>query len=250
VDYHFIMASLSDIGLAKILVKTERAKKHLFDVEQAASEARDNVISFFVDSEGNLVGPEPSRAISIDLVTAAGDMIHNLRSALDHLAWQLAHWERTIPDSMCCFPIAASLSEYESKKIRHVAGMSPEAKKAIDDLRPYKGGNEPLWRIHYLDIVDKHHQPLVLGYRTLFHGVGSLPGLFGTVTDQPAHFLGITAEDPQSKYQGEDERSPQPTSIELQVSHMKPLIPSLHELVVFTEDLIKNFKPLLGQLRP
>jgi hypothetical protein len=239
--------SSADIALAKILVKTERAKKHLDDVERAASEVWDNLASFFIDSQGNYIGPEPSRTVHIDLVTSAGDMVHNLRSALDHLAWNLADWESTKRiDTMCCFPIARSFDDYESKKPRQIAGMSPEAKKIIDELRPYKGGNEPLWRIHYLDIVDKHHEAFVFGYRTLFRGVGSLPGLFGTITDKPAHFLGITAADAEGKYQS----STQPMVGQIQGFKVQALIPSLHELLVFTEDLIKNFKPLLGQLKP
>jgi hypothetical protein len=238
-------ASFVDIALAKILVKTERAKKHLDDVENIASEVWDDQVSFFINSQGDRIGPEPSRTIHIDLVTSAGDVVHNLRSALDHLAWQLAHWEGNEPGTMCCFPIARSFKDYESKKARQVAGMSPEAKKAIDDLRPYKYGCEPLWRIHYLDIVDKHHEAFVFGYRTMFRGIGSLPGLFGTVIDKPAHFLGITADDAQGKYQG----SIQPTVAQIHGFEAKPLIPSLHELLVFTEDLIKNFRPLLGQLK-
>lgn len=35
-------------------------------------------------------------------------------------------------------------------------GMCPKAIKAIDALKPYKGGNDALWRIHELDNIDKH----------------------------------------------------------------------------------------------
>jgi hypothetical protein len=238
------MVDQSDVQLSLIRVKTDRAKHHILQVEEIAARIRPNVVSLFRDSKGNFVGPEPSRDVPVDLVTSAGDAIHNLRCALDHLAWHLAHWEHGKPGPKCGFPIGKSLKNYESMKPAMVAGMSTEAKKAIDDLRPYKGGNEPLWQIHHLDIVDKHRQLFVFGYRNLFSGL-RLPGLFGTVTDQPAHFLGIFADDFQSEYNTPSH----PTSTDLGVSKMQPLIPALHELLVFTEDLIQNFKPLLGKIR-
>jgi len=235
--------SQAEVQLAKIRVKSEWAKEHILQVEGFAAKVRPNVASLFIDSQGNLSGPDPTRAFHIHMVCSAGDAIHNLRSALDHLAWHLSHWETGEPSEGCAFPIARSLPDYESIKTRKVAGMSPEAQEAIDKLRPYKGGNEPLWMIHYLDIVDKHRQFFVLPYQNLLSGIPfPRPGLAGTVTDQPVHFLGIFAGDLEGEY-----NSPgQPTCGDLEISQMQPLIPALHELLVFTEDLIQNFKPLLA----
>lgn len=185
--------------------------------------------------------------MDVDVITGAGDVIHNLRSALDHLAWELSKWETGEPGDpiRCCFPIGWSPDNYEAMKGRAIAGMAPEAKKAIDNLCPYKDGiaisSEPLWKIHHLDIVDKHRHILIAGCQIRFSETG-LPGTLGRGKDEPTHFLGLFDDD----FQGEEKRSPQPASVELKVSHMKPLIPSLHELLVFTDDLIKNFRPLLG----
>lgn len=238
------MLSHAEIQLSMIRVKTERAKQHIFEVEKAASRIIGRGISLVMDSKGKVVGPKPSRTVPIEVVAGAGDAIHNLRCALDHLAWQLARWDSNSPGSAVAFPIAKSFEEYQSIKARKIEGMSPEAKKAIDDLRPYKGGNELLWTIHRLDIIDKHHQMLVFGYKNVFSGM-SLPGLFGAVTDQPAHFLGIFADD----FEGEYWSLGQPAVRDLEITQMKPLIPMLHELLDFTENLIHNFKPLLGTRR-
>jgi hypothetical protein len=54
------------------------------------------------------------------------------------------------------FPIARDFPTYESEKAKKLEGIRPEAVKAIDDLKPYKGGNAHLWRIHELDNIDKH----------------------------------------------------------------------------------------------
>lgn len=39
-------------------------------------------------------------------------------------------------------------------------------------LKPYKGGNEPLWGLNRLDILDKHRLlvPVAAGHHTLFLG--------------------------------------------------------------------------------
>jgi hypothetical protein len=42
----------------------------------------------------------------------AGDAVHNLRSALDHLAWQLALLNTAKPHPRTQFPIARSESEF------------------------------------------------------------------------------------------------------------------------------------------
>jgi hypothetical protein len=238
------MIEHADVILSRILIKTERAKKHLFDVEALARDSRKG-ISGFPDPKSKRHRSEPILVVDIGVVSGAGDVIHNLRSALDHLAWELAKWETGEPRKPlnCCFPIGRDFDSYKAAKKGAIAGMSPEATKAIDDLKPYKGpdGNEPLWMIHYLDIVDKHRHLLVAGYKIVFTGT-KLPGTLSPVKEEPAHFLGLFEDD----FQGEDEHSSQPTPVELEVANMKPLVPTLNELLVFTQDLIKNFKPMLG----
>ena len=234
----------ADIQLALIRVKTKRAKDHIAHAEDAARKALKG-ISAFRDSKGGLHMPESTHTLPIEILSAAGDAIHNLRSALDHLAWQLAHWKGHKPTEHTGFPIGKSLANYKSMRARKVAGMCPEAKKAIDDLKPYRGGNQALWRIHYLDIADKHRQLYVLGYRYNYTG-WEIPGILGTVTDQPAHFKGVFTDDLDS----ENKLTGQPAVREAEASDMQPLIPSLHELLVFTEDLIESFRPIFDLMFP
>jgi hypothetical protein len=41
--------------------------------------------------------------------------------------------------------------------------MSTEAIPAIDSVQPYGGGNDVLWHLHKLDIIDKHRLLLTVG---------------------------------------------------------------------------------------
>ena len=38
--------------------------------------------------------------------------------------------------------------------------MRKEAQDAIRDFHPYRGGNDTLWRLHRLDVIDKHKMML------------------------------------------------------------------------------------------
>ncbi len=102
----------------------------------------------------------------------AGDCIHNLRSALDNLAFQLAlaHNKGRLSNNIerySGFPILSNdiARDPESLKTfnKMTRGIDPLAKAEIEGLQPYKRGNrfstDPLWQLNKLDIEDKHRLP-------------------------------------------------------------------------------------------
>src|SRR5260370_21429469 len=149
--------------LILLRVKVERAKKHLIDLEGEIAAHRGKYLSVVIGpgSKGFAQMSENPVALPVlpwSAVASAGDVVHNLRSALDHLAHQLVlvgtpgkEQTRRIE-----FPSARDLATYENTKGAKVVGMRQEAIEAIDALQPYKGGNDGLWRIHELDNIDKH----------------------------------------------------------------------------------------------
>jgi hypothetical protein len=88
-----------------------------------------------------------------------GDAVHNLRSALDHLAWSLAG---ASADRHTEFPIFIDEAKFRDKGRTKMRGMPSQAKKIIKSLQPYKRPHglpeekEPLWLLQSLDIEDKH----------------------------------------------------------------------------------------------
>jgi len=92
------------------------------------------------------------------------DFIHNLRSALDNLAWELAHLlpARTPPltdrqERSIQFPIA----RFDDPTYRSLLGLFPSAVTGtLDLLQPYHRGNayrdDPLWQLNELWTMDKH----------------------------------------------------------------------------------------------
>jgi hypothetical protein len=66
---------------------------------------------------------------------------------------------KTEPSKYVCFPISESeplTKEQQASFFRQVKGMRQDAIDAIQRLKPYKGGDNTLWRLHRLNIIDKH----------------------------------------------------------------------------------------------
>jgi hypothetical protein len=61
------------------------------------------------------------------------------------------------------FPIAESLAKYSDLRDKSVRGARPEALRAIDALKPYRGGNDGFFQLHQLGIIDKHRMLLTVG---------------------------------------------------------------------------------------
>jgi hypothetical protein len=97
-----------------------------------------------------------------------GDIIHNFRSALDHLAWALVLVNKGMPSERTQFPINKDRKSLEAALPRCLAGASSKAIEAVKKLQPHKGGygapgNEILWAIHDLDRIDKHRLIVPIG---------------------------------------------------------------------------------------
>ncbi len=141
----------------------DRAKKHLHDLDGIWRWFREtNPYGFALEKDPD-TGKEwrvVTRADPIPLCipALAGDVVHNLRSALDQLIRQLIVANGAKPHDKSEFPIGHSEADYSAKKPRKTRGISQDAADLLDAFQPYKGGKgaELFWTIHHLDIVDKH----------------------------------------------------------------------------------------------
>lgn len=98
----------------------------------------------------------------VELPALAGDAVHNARSALDHLAWRLVEANGSIPDEYTCFPIADQPTGYRKKLKRALRGAAPEVWDAVRAMSPWRDGDDLLWKLHRLDVVDKHRLLLIV----------------------------------------------------------------------------------------
>jgi hypothetical protein len=142
-------------------LKLERAKHHLAELQR--------LLKSFYESAPceilNRINPENetrreyyianAKEPPDEILLVTGDILQNLRCALDHIAYALCSGSRKRRDRIY-FPIAESKMKYEENKMDWTRGMSKDAKAKLDELKPYKGGNDVLWRLHKLSNIDKH----------------------------------------------------------------------------------------------
>lgn len=97
-----------------------------------------------------------------------GDCLHNTRSALDHLVFQLAVLNKAgiAAANKTSFPVCLKPDEFKGIVKRKVAPfISSAALTEIEKLQPYATGNagdsDIIWVLSQLDIIDKHRLLLV-----------------------------------------------------------------------------------------
>jgi hypothetical protein len=149
-------------SLDGIRLKLDRAQKHLDEITGMLSLIKQGECRTVFEHDQNLdllvqrihITPKPKPELSV----AVGDFLFAVRSALDHLVWQLVIQNGKTPTPKNMFPITSSNIFYEAaindrKRLRDVHAT---ACALIEKLQPYYGGNEPLERLDALHNVDKH----------------------------------------------------------------------------------------------
>jgi hypothetical protein len=99
---------------------------------------------------------------TLEIGILAGEIVHNLRSALDHLAWQLALLTTATPYDRTAFPIALTPGEFGSKQGQKMIGdIAPKHRALIESFQPYNGTQQAwtplaLRDLRILSNTDKH----------------------------------------------------------------------------------------------
>ena len=100
--------------------------------------------------------------VPIEWSVRIGEILHNLRSALDHLVWQLVLSNKQKPGSNNEFPICSDREKWDKPGDSQLKGVGEEAKKIIRGFQVFTGGrNLPfdvgVFRtLHKLCNFDKH----------------------------------------------------------------------------------------------
>jgi hypothetical protein len=256
-----------------VQAKLQRARGHLLQLQVLHSAYIDST-PYEVDCRQD---PDTRRPVyfirsikppSIELALTAGDVLHNTRSALDHLAYQLVcvGTGHEGPHRNVQFPIGDDAKDYADKRRRWTKGMRPDALAAIDSLKPYKGGNDTLWRLHRLDNVDKHRLVITIGsaYRSVNIGAVTSrlfrklsPDTAQSIPEFSAFFrpadrlfpltvgtrvFGGAIDEPCDKVEFRFELA----IGEPGVVNGEPLLETLSQMISAADKVLKDFEPLLG----
>lgn len=136
------------VARAKKLAGHLRAEVEAYDgARLCAIQADPNTIHWQLQVREN---PHDSYA------TAFGDIVHNLRAALDHVAVAAVASAGGNTKGVY-FPIADKADTLDDAiKDKKFSRATPEAQALLRSLRPYRGGDRALRALHDLDVVDKH----------------------------------------------------------------------------------------------
>lgn len=153
--------------LVQIKLKVERAEKHVRDFiagDIAFEESRPYCfVREFNSQAGQYVFRIRQRQnVPPQLGLIAGDAIHCYRSALDQVIWHSIAKAISGEPGHCMFPVFGSDSDYKAQAHTKINGIDSRAVDILDRIKPYKGGNDLLWALHQLDIIDKHRTLLTV----------------------------------------------------------------------------------------
>jgi hypothetical protein len=158
--------------LADARLKLKRAHEHL--------QSTDSAFYWFNRDKPYRIVAEPNQegthkvvkvrfqGLSIErLAVISADAIHNMHSALDHLACALAARNKFSGDMRnIYFPIQQSERAFESPGSKGAiqAQFGLDVLEFLVELKPYQGGNDVLWAVNELDRIDKHQAIIKLKF--------------------------------------------------------------------------------------
>jgi len=163
-------------ALTGVEVKIARAKRHLDELKEQIGIAFDPSQYRFVRQDD----PDPLEYVyrieglpDVPLLWSAivGDVLSNLRAALDHLAWQIVLLDGGIPNQNTYFPIVDSALDRNghSRTVIRPGLTRPDLARAVESVQPYQdtqttaeARSHPFWRLNNLCRVDKHRLLLVV----------------------------------------------------------------------------------------
>jgi hypothetical protein len=155
------------INASPCFVKTSRAREHLEQLKAAREElSHGNYLHGELQRDGrDVVGRLRIQASPPPRIPCiVGDAIHNVRSALDHLACLAVEFGGGRVTRWTQFPIFDHEAGFRRAVLRQLAGAPREFLEFVEKVQPYqavKNTENPLHVINRLDIKDKHRQLLV-----------------------------------------------------------------------------------------
>ncbi|MEW5913022.1 MAG: hypothetical protein AB1814_10730 [Thermodesulfobacteriota bacterium] len=149
-------------------LKIERANQHINELDSSIQRfINTNPYSIIIEKDpnsgNNVLGFDATKPLPREVTATLGDAIHNLRAALDLAVWDAICCAGGTPTRDSCLPFGDtedSLITAVNKRLKKIASKDI-CDLIIQGIKPYKGGNDALYGLHRLDIMDKHQKPII-----------------------------------------------------------------------------------------
>ena len=190
-------------NLDGIFEKFERADEHIKNLnDEIAAFIEDNYqIVSKPDADPStsiisIVGPDPPLRFPV----IVGEIVHQLRSSLDHVIWQLVLANGKLPNRNHQFPICDSSEKFEkARKRRNIRGITPAAASLIEESQPYwqirrgqRLASSKLRILREVNDTDKHRLMMIVVAQTGGEGATRLTIGSGAEGDKsPINIVGL-----------------------------------------------------------
>jgi len=157
------------------LRKVDRARKHIDDLEQGVAAYVEDSTTWRYDDDSEergrvIVKVEQMVAPPVELALICGDVVHNLRTALDYVIFQLGIADKGMVSDESQFPLLLTTPSARDWKsiVNGILGLlSPVHVEEVRRLQPFSDArdntiNVKLGMLSALDNRDKHRLPLVV----------------------------------------------------------------------------------------
>jgi hypothetical protein len=181
------------------------------------------------------------RPVPIRFSILTGEIVHHLRSCLDHIIWLFSDGKHLKIE----FPVfddepvkKKDIERYEGK----IKGITnPDALTLIGNLQPYKTSDPvdcPLLILHNMDIRDKHREIILVPSNVQINIPASL--WREIMRDKPKNYE-ITPKDLAGKLKGNHYDVPQISFRNFGRRTIQPVIPGLTELYNYVFKVVEGF---------
>ncbi len=185
--------------------------------------------------------------IPIRFSVLSGEIVHHLRSCLDHIIWELSDDPtRNFKDGRYLeFPILDTRPTPENKFTRYdrkIQGVQHSgALKLIEKLQPYNSvtpHTELLWVIHDMDRTDKHRELVIV------QSTGFMQGSWDLVMKVRGHLTrGTVMPEPlMREFDKHGEITPQVSFKEFSGWIFEPIVPVLAQLLGCVRSVVFEFE--------
>lgn len=260
IAWNWLSALVSPNILISPRQKVERAYRHIDELRSLTDPLSREFYTIEVVAETIPPQAEPSwydleyrplKPIPETLALVIGDVVHNLRSALDHIATGIARTadsKATIhyPMSKNRQDLAPPRSPAREKAFSAMEKALPGTEKLIlDKIRPLDGPNESAWAFHVLNNDDKHNLLIPLVTFAAFEGMRFRNHTKLGVGNNAAHpFILIRSHTPIS-IEGNFQASVDLRFGDIDVFKFEPVIPTLVLIAQVVGEAIEEFAQLM-----
>jgi hypothetical protein len=239
-------------GIAEKLIRTNENILNLeAEVSRFFKECKYPIIPKVNDKEhAEAVEYHTTLKIPLRFSVLSGEIVHHLRSCLDHIIWELSDdVTRSSKDGAFLeFPILEMPPTPENEFSRYgrkIKGVTnPDALKFIGELQPYNRippNSDPLLVIHKMDIADKHRELVITQPTALFEGPLKLE------RDVRRHLLLKQRLSPEliREFEQYGKITPQISFVDFSGAVVEPIIPKLLDLTRYVGYVIGGFAKIV-----